>query len=352
MATRIIIKLGTNLLFDGTKVRHSAVRQITSQIASLRQEVIIVASGAVALGNLQLKAKFKHEDDVMRNVAAGMGQIELSKAYKELLPNAAQVLITKNDLMNRESFLQIKAVLEEMLKNSIIPLVNENDAIKTRTLKFQDNDELAMEIASKMEADLLIILTNVAGVFSSDPRTDEDAKLLTEVSREKMNEIGIGRKQSSSSTGGMEAKLQSALMAAKIGIPVVIANGNEPGVIKKILDGQNLGTSIKAEDAVRSKLRWILLTKEKGTLIVDEGAASALRQEKSLLAAGVKEVIGDFLSDDVVAISSSGKVMAKAIVEHTSDMLRLIKGKKTDEIRAMLKGYNCVARHENVALVK
>ena len=286
----------------------------------------------------------------MRNISSSLGQNKLMQLYQKNI-QAGQVLITKNDLINRSSFLQIKNVIETMIQNNIIPIINENDTIKSRFNKFRDNDQVAIEIASKLQADLLIMLTNVSGVFTSDP-DKENAKVIQELKQEDLKNVKLGKKTNKESTGGMHTKLEAALSASKIGIPVIIANGNEPGVLEKVVKGQKLGTSIKSEENVKSKQRWILLTKEQGTFEIDSGAFNALKKKNSLLAIGVKDVKGNFLSGDVVEIICNGKKIAKAITDLNSDVIGLIKGKKTQDIKKTLKTYNAVSKAENIVILK
>jgi glutamate 5-kinase len=347
---RIVIKIGTRLLVDEN------IKNISKSIAKLSNyDIIVVSSGAIGLGNKALNAKFKHEDDIMRNLAAAVGQTKVMDLYEKNLSKqkmqAGQVLITKNDLINRSSFLQIKQVIENMLDHNIIPIINENDTIKSRFNKFKDNDQVAIEIASKMQADLLIMLTNVEGVFTSDPKKG-DAALVKELGQEKLGNLKIGKKTDKDSTGGMHTKLGAAMLASNIGIPVIIADGSKQAIVEKLIKGQKLGTTIQSEEKIKSKKRWILLTKEKGCIEIDEGAYKALQSDKSLLAIGVKKVDGNFLVNDVVDITCKGKKIAKAITDCNSDILQFIQGKKTEEIKKTMPSYNSVAKHENVALIK
>jgi len=352
---RIVIKIGTNLILD-KGIRHDNIKQLTDSIASIKNyEVILVSSGAVGLGRSSLNAKLKHEDDIMRNVCASVGQIQLIELFKSAFSsyniNTGQILLTQNEIANRESFLRIKELLSEMVKNNIIPIINENDSIHGPHNKFRDNDDLAIKIASKIEADLLIILTNVDGVYKKDPKAYSDAELIENLGIEDIKDIQMGRKTNGFSTGGMESKLKTALLSSELGIKTVIANGNEDNVIKKIIDGVKLGTSISAQEKMESKKRWILLTKKKGSITIDEGAFKALKNNKSLLAIGIISAEGSFMANDVIAVKFKDKIIGKTITECASDLLQFIIGKNTEEVKKVLKDYKGVAKQENIVLV-
>ena len=338
-------------------IKQENFRNIASSLADLKEyEFILVSSGAVGMGKKTLNIYFRDEEDIGRNVCAAVGQNVLMNSFmrefSEKKLGIAQLLLTQNDLANRETFLRAREVIEILIKQGIIPIINENDTIKSRYNKFRDNDQLAIETASKIEADMLIILTNVDGVYTKDPKIWSDARLVKELRKEDIKKILIGKKNSSTSLGGMDSKIESAVLCSQLGIQTVIANGNEKNIIDKILDGARLGTSIRAGDRIKSKKRWILLTKEKGRISIDDGVLKALKNNKSLLAAGIKEVKGNFLVNDVVSIVYNDKIVAKSIVDCSSDTLRFIKNKKTDEIKKVIKYYNCVAKHENIALIE
>ncbi|MFH1053017.1 MAG: glutamate 5-kinase [Candidatus Woesearchaeota archaeon] len=354
---RIVIKIGTNLLFNDKKIIEDNFNKIASSIAGIKNhEIIIVSSGAVAIGSEELKISAKHEDDIIRNICSSVGQNELMMNFRKNFLDenikVGQLLLTHNDISNRETFLQVRNVIDKMIKHRIIPIINENDTIKSMHNKFRDNDQLAIRIASKIEADLLIILTNVGGVYTQDPRVSSDAELLKELRKDDIKKIKIGKKNGQNSLGGMQSKIDSALLCSQLGIPTVIANGNDEDIIRKVIDGFEHGTKFKADDRIKSKKRWILLTKEKGEINIDEGALNALKNDKSLLAVGINSVKGEFLVNDVVAIKSDNKIIGKAIVDCSSDILLFIKGKKTEDINKIIKDYASVAKHENISLIK
>lgn len=350
---RIVIKIGTNLLLEGDRVRKVNLDRLVASISRLGCEKIIVSSGAVALGNSILQERFKHEDDVMRNVAATIGQAQLMEMFRNSFAGRSeigQLLLTQNDISNRSTFLRVREVMESMLKKGIIPIINENDSIKDSSNKFRDNDYLAIKIASKMEADQLILLTNVGGVYTADPREYSDAKLIRVLEESDLDRIQIGSKSSQQSMGGMDSKIESAMLSSKLGIRTVIANGNSEGVLEEILCGNGSGTVFRENSRVRSKQRWIILTKEKGQITIDDGAYRAMTCKRSLLAVGVRSVAGQFQDQDVVRIICENKTVGKAIVDCSSDTLRFIAGRQTKEIKEVLSEHNCVARHENIVL--
>ena len=353
---KIVVKIGTNLLFDKGKVRQENFENIVKSVIKSRDDkIIIVSSGAVALGRESLKVRCKHEDDIIRNICASVGQTELMRHFISHFSyhnaKAGQILLTQNELSNRETYLRVKEVLEGMIKNKVVPIINENDAVKSQNNKFRDNDHLAIKVASKIEADLLIILTNVSGVYDSDPRESNDAKLMTEFAKEDLTRIRIGKRNGVNSLGGMKSKVESALLCSQLGIPTIIANGNEPDIISKIIEGFGTGTFFKTEDRLNSKKRWVMLTKERGAIDIDKGAFDALKANKSLLAVGITSVEGEFSVNDVISIKHEGKTVAKAIVECNSEVLSFIKSKRTEEIKTVIKDYLCVAKHENIAFM-
>lgn len=350
---RIVLKIGTNLLIDKQGIKEEKIKCFQEAIDSLdNYEIILISSGAVALGNSKLYVNFKHEDDVMRNVSASIGQHMLMASYSKYFKrNIGQILLSSNDLSNRETSLRLNEVLENMLKRGIVPIINENDVLRSQANKFKDNDHLAMKIASNMQADLLIILTNVAGVYTKDPR-EADAALVKEIDEQALENISIGKKNGSQSLGGMQSKITSALISSKLGIRTVIANGNEENIIQKILAGEFAGTSFKAKEKVRGKMRWIMLSKEKGKIIVDDGAQKALEKKNSLLAVGVKSIEGHFLANDIVEIICNGKAIAKALIDYNSDKIREMIGKTREEIEKKFNNYKCIAKHENIIMIK
>jgi len=257
---RIVIKIGTDILLGKAGIKQENFQNIAFSLSCLKGcEFILVSSGAVGMGKKALNINFRDEDDIGRNVSAAVGQNILMNSFMREFSGArldiAQLLLTQNDLANRETFLRVKEVIEILIKQGIIPIINENDTIKSRFNKFRDNDQLAIKIASKIEADMLIILTNVDGVYTKDPKVWSDAKLVKELRKEDIEKIVIGKKNSSTSLGGMDSKIESAVLCSQLGIQTVIANGNEKNIINKILNGAKLGTSIRAESKVKTKLR-------------------------------------------------------------------------------------------------
>ena len=351
---RVVVKIGTNLLIDESGVRDGVISSLTEAITSSKEEVIVVSSGAVGFGRRSIHAKLKHQDDVLTNVCAAVGQHEVmtlfASHFAEKKRKVAQLLVPQNDFSNRKTFLQVKAVIEEMLQRNIIPIINENDAIASRTNRFPDNDWVAMQIASKIDADRLVLLTNVDGVYDKDPRSEKDARVVSEF--DMTTKVGIGKRNGAMSRGGMESKINSALLGSHLGIPIIIANGNEKEKISAAIEGSRTGTSFSPKAKIGSKRRWIMLAKEKGKISINQGACAALMKKMSLLAIGVMGVEGDFLPGDVVILSVDGKSIAKVITEVGSDALELIKGKTTQEIALLHDDYSAVARNENICLLE
>jgi glutamate 5-kinase len=347
---RIVIKLGTNLLVDDEGVKESTFKKINSYLKALDgNEVIIVTSGAVGFANFKAKTKFKHKTDMLRNAYASIGQPILMEYYrKNIDQEVGQILLTHNDISNRDSFLSIKKVFEIMFANKIIPIINENDAIKNKDNQFKDNDDLAMQLASSMHADLLLLLTNVSGVYTKDPR-EQDAELVAVMENHHLEKIKIGKKQGSMSTGGMDSKIGSALLSSRLGVQTIIANGNDENLITNMLKGVSSGTLFKVSDKINARQRWIRLTKSKGQIIVDNGAKEALRNNKSLLIAGMQKVKGTFVKDDVVEILCNEEIFAKSTIDYSSNELHIALDKSKEERKNIIK--KNVVRHENIVFL-
>lgn len=347
---RIVIKIGTNLLIDKEGIKNSTFKKINSYLKSLESnEVIIVTSGAVGFANYKTNTRFKHQTDILRNAYAAVGQPIIMDYYRKHLDfNIGQILLTHDDLTKREKFIHIKKVFQTMFDNNIIPIVNENDVIKSKDNQFKDNDDLAMQLASSMHADLLLLLTNVSGVFTKDPR-EQDAELVAVMEDHHLEKIKIGKKQGNMSTGGMESKIGSALLSSRLGVQTIIANGNDENLITNMLEGVSSGTIFKVSDKVNARQRWIRLTKSKGQIFVDEGAEKALKNNKSLLIAGIKDIKGTFMKHDVIELLCNERIFAKATTDYSSNELHIALNKLKDEQKKIIS--KNVVKHENIVFL-
>ena len=300
-----------------------------------------------------------------KQAVAAVGQSTLMHYYETLIKtlgsglSSAQVLLTLSDLDNRQNYLNVRNTLHALFEmKTVIPIVNENDSTAVEELRFSDNDTLAARVAAKTAADLLIILTDVDGLYDRDPSVDPAAALIGEVPEitEAMLEIA-GGPGTPGGRGGMRTKLQAAKIACAAGVPVAIANGHHPNVIRGVLDGSVPRTTFAAsETALSHRKRWIAFGgSPQGTLRVDAGAQRALTdQGKSLLPAGIQEVEGRFDVGATVAISGpDGKTFARGLVNYASPDLRKIKGRKSMEIEALLgyKDFDEAVHRDNMALI-
>ena len=331
---RVVIKVGTNILSRPNGVDTDFLRVIARQIAELvshHRQVILVTSGAIGMGAAALGITRKITEVKMRQACAAVGQgilmHEYQNAFQQHQQKVAQVLLTNRIMSNRKYYVNLKNAVEKLLSLGIVPIVNENDCVSIDEidLAFGDNDRLSALVASKIDAELLILLTDVDGVYDRDPRTDHAAKLITVV-HEITDEIAAmaGTAGSTFSTGGMASKIAAIRIAADSGCRVVLANGRTENAIPRIIAGEQLGTLFLPRRRLSNRKRWILNSRPIGRLSVDPGAARAVRARRSLLLVGITAVQGTFDAGDVVMIDD----IAQGVTRLASDQLRdLIKNK-------------------------
>ena len=366
-ARRIIVKLGTNLLTGGEdRLDPGVMEQVVRQVAELLQDgdqVAIVTSGAVTAGRARVGARGVRSSVGARQALAAIGQAQLVQRYDSLFQRygltAAQALITRGDVTERRGYLNVRNTLLRLLQFRVVPIINENDVVADEELRggaFGENDALSALIANLIDADLLILLSDVDGVFDKDPRTHEDAQLVAEL-RNPASMIAAAGEVGQRSRGGMRAKLEAAQRASAGGADVVIASGHEPNVISRIAGGERIGTLVPADTTIRdSRERWLLAGLHNGAGIdIDAGAARALTQQgRSLLPAGIVHVRGRFERGDVIQVyGPSGMPVAVGITNYSSDETARIRGKRSSEIAAEL-GYSygsAVVHRNNLALM-
>ena len=364
---RIICKLGTNLLTSGTdRLDPAVLEQVVRQVAELRRdgaEVAVVTSGAVTAGRARVGATRTRSSVGARQALAAIGQAQLVQRYDSLLQRygltAAQALITRGDVTERRGYLNVRNTLLRLLQYGVVPIINENDVVADDELRggaFGENDALSALIANLIDADLLILLSDVDGVYDKDPRSHDDARLIS-VLRNPASMMEAAGDVGERSRGGMRAKLEAARRASAGGTDVVIASGHEPNVISRIAGGERLGTLVPADTTVRdSRERWLLAGLHNGAgLDIDYGAVAALtKQGRSLLAAGVTNVRGEFDRGDVIQLYDPDNVpIAVGISNYSSSEAARIQGKKSSEIIEVL-GYNygsSVVHRNNLALL-
>lgn len=347
---RIVIKLGTSTLTAGTN-RLSLPRMIdlVRQMAQLHHsgcEVILVTSGAMAVGRERLGFPNLPKDIPAKQMLAAIGQPRLMALYEQLFGlydlMVAQVLLTRNDLGVRRSYLNSRNTLIALLGQRVLPVINENDTVATEEIRVGDNDNLSALVASLIEADLLILLTDQPGLFTADPRREPDAQLIGEVvSPEIPAEIwrAAGGTSNGLGTGGMVTKLQAANLARRSGVKVVIARGGDEDVILRVVSGEVIGTRfLPLSTPVEGRKRFILAGgRTFGAVMIDQGALEALHHGSSLLPVGVIGLEGSFERGDTVSvIGEQGREVARGLVNYSSSELERICGKHSEEIVGIL----------------
>lgn len=356
----LVVKLGTSVLTQGTKSLNRAhMVEIVRQCARAQaagHRVVVVTSGAIAAGREHLGYPDLPKSVASKQLLAAVGQSRLIQTWERLFSiyevHIGQMLLTRADLEDRERFLNARDMMRALLDNGIIPVINENDAVATAEIKVGDNDNLSALAAILAEADILILLTDQEGLFTADPRSHPEARLISRVERiDDQVRALAGGSVSGLGTGGMSTKIQAAEVATRAGISVVIAAGGRPELIGRILAGESVGTTfLPNESPLESRKRWIFGAPPAGEIHIDHGAAKALDQGKrSLLPKGITAIRGPFSRGEVVRIiDPAGTDLAHGVSRYSSDALDLIKGKHSDEIEGVLGyGYGPVAMHRD-----
>jgi len=350
-ARRIVVKVGSSILASVEKgLHHEVFSHLAKEISELKRqgyEIVLVSSGAIAAGMEKLGYKTRPQSITQKQATAAVGQSRLMNIYENYFSRhqqmVAQILLTHDDLSHRRRFLNARNTLLTLLELGIIPIINENDTVVVDEIKVGDNDNLSALVTNLIEADLLIILTNIDGLCDGDPRLNPNARCIPlvediDVDMERM----VGETMSETSVGGMVSKIQAAKKASRFGIPTVIASGTRKEVLHQILRGKEIGTLILPKaNTLSSRKHWIAFNLHpKGDVIVDEGAKKAIVQRgKSLLPSGVVKVRGEFdRGDSVSCIGPRGKEFARGLVNYSVSELEMIKGLKSDQIEKAL-GY-------------
>ena len=349
-ARRVVVKIGSALLTDGgQRLDTQAIATWVDQLAVLHGagiEVAIVTSGAVAAGMQRLGRTTRPHALYELQAMAAVGQMGLVRAYEAAFDThgirAAQVLLTHDDLTNRQRYLNARSTLRALLGFRVVPVINENDTVATEEIRFSDNDTLAALVANLVEADVLLILTDQPGLFERDPRQDRAALLVREGMAGDARLLAMAGGSGSLGRGGMRTKLMAAAKAARSGAATVIAAGREPNVVSRLLKGEPIGTYLQpAQTRLAARKQWLAgQLVVQGRLALDAGAVKAVREAgKSLLPIGVKAVDGDFDRGEIVAcFDSAGAEIARGLVNYNAADARRIMGRPSDEIEAIL-GY-------------
>lgn len=369
-AKRIVIKVGSSLLIDANNLhRHEWLEQLAEDILALvrqKKEVLIVTSGAVALGRHLMGLGAKALTLEEKQAAAACGQVPLfngwANAFKfggtERMADwlyAAQILLTADDSINRRRYLNARNTLEALLaRPSIIPIINENDTVATAELRFGDNDRLAARVAQMASADLLVLLSDIDGLYTNDPRTDKNATRLEEVHAITPDiEAMAGGAGSSHGTGGMATKIAAAKIALAAGCHMIIAPGLEKRPLWALQSGGPCTRFIAAETPLSARKNWIAGSATSGRLAVDAGAAEALANGKSLLPAGVSAVEGVFeRGDAVLIVDAAGRTIGKGLTAYSSADAKAIRGRQSGEVEAILgfKGRAAIIHRDDMVM--
>jgi glutamate 5-kinase len=344
----LVVKLGSSIVADERgEVRDDVLARICDQLAQLHRagrSLVVVTSGAIArgMGVMAIPLRPRAIDELQ--AASAVGQGKLYQVYDELLRArgvpTAQVLLTFFDMSARTHYLNARQTLRKLLDWRVVPVINENDTTATDEISFGDNDFLAAQVAILLSAELLLLLTDAAGVFTADPRRSSDAELVPEVSDfEVLEGLEIGHATSPLGSGGMRSKVVAAEMATAAGIPTVVAGGLEPGTILAAASGQAVGTRFAPREGRYSSFKlWLKYAKPvRGRVLVDAGAARALREGgTSLLPVGVVDVSGEFDAGDAVEVAHDGEEVGKGICNYSASELRQVRGLKSAAVRELL----------------
>lgn len=350
-AKRLVVKLGSGVLAPGGKFDRPHFTRLCLDLATLREqgrELVVVSSGAIACGVERLGWTKRPAEIPKKQAAAAVGQTLLMDRWQEGLGAldvpVAQVLLTHDDVRDRRRYLNARRALAVLLAEGVVPVINENDTVSVEEIKFGDNDTLAGLVVSVVDADALVILSDVPGLYREDPRKNPAAELLATVEKVTPEvEALAGGAGTSVGTGGMITKVRAAKRAGELGVPTVIASGRERGVVLRVAAGEETGTLFSAQGAsLKGRRRWIAhAVKPKGALALDGGAVSAIvERKKSLLASGIKAVSGEFEPGDPVELvpAGGGPAVARGLSRYGAAEVRKIAGLRSSQIEAAL-GY-------------
>ena len=348
-AKLVVVKIGSALLVDAMSgsLRSEWLSGLAEDVAWIRglgKRVILVSSGSISLGRRVLKLPDGALALEQAQAAAAVGQIRLARAYQEVLSphgiEAAQVLVTLEDSENRRRYLNSRATFAMLLELGTVPIVNENDTVATDEIRFGDNDRLAAQVAAMAGADVLVLLSDVDGLYSGDPRVDASARLIPVVENlTPAIEAMAGGAGSAGAKGGMKTKLMAAKMATQAGCAMAITIGDRPRPLKALSEGARATWFLPKADPQVARKKWIGAMKAKGRVVIDTGAVAALARGKSLLPAGVRSIEGRFgRGDPVEIVDDTGAVVAKGLIGYDATDAMVIMGSQSREIERLL-GY-------------
>lgn len=347
-ADTVVIKVGTNVLADATgRLDRHRIDSLADQLHQIRasgRKVVLVTSGAIGAGVGKLGLGKRPADLAHLQACAAVGQSALMQLYQESLSrygvHTAQILLTASDFENRARYLNARNTIATLFEYGALPIINENDTVSVAEIKFGDNDHLAAMVTNLLLAPLLVLLTNVDGLYSDDPRSNPDAKLLATVPNIDESVTGLAAATKSAlGTGGMTSKLKAARLVTVAGEAVIMANGSLDGILDRVFAAEPVGTLFLPHgEGVSSRKRWFGLTvRPKGVLRLDAGARQAVLDGKSLLPVGVVAAEGEFRKGDVVSIcDAAGAEVARGLTNYPSTAVERIRGLQTDRIAAVL----------------
>ncbi|CAN5116554.1 glutamate 5-kinase [soil metagenome] len=365
-ASTIVVKVGTNVLADAAGTLDRArIQSLADQVCRLRnakRNVVLVSSGAIGAGVGKLGLNGRPTDLPHLQACAAVGQSALMQMYLEALaPHQvlpAQILLTAGDFDSRGRYLNVRNTIHTLFEYGCLPVINENDTVSIAEIKFGDNDTLAAMVANLLRAPLLVLLTNVDGLYTADPGSDPTAQLLTEVAHIDAGVTDLaGATKSTLGTGGMKSKLRAARLATAAGGAVLMANGSVDGILDKLFNNEPLGTLFLPHgEAIPSKKRWLGLTaRPVGTVTVDAGAKRAMLEKgRSLLPVGVKAITGEFRKGDVVSVlDDAGTEIARGLVNYASDVAVKLTGLSNEQITKLLGSmpYAELIHRDNLAVM-
>jgi glutamate 5-kinase len=363
-AHRVVVKIGTRVVTSaGPGLDGEFLDGLARQVARLQErdrEIVVVTSGAVHLGRRALGLKARGEDISLRQAAAAVGQPELMRNYMEAFAAhrllTAQLLLTRDDVEDRHRYVHLSNTLINLLRHHVVPIINENDSVSVEGVTFVENDLLAALVAAKTRADALVFLSDQDGLFDCNPNTNACARLIPVVQPEDDVSRFAEGAGGPESRGGMEKKCEAARLASNAGIPSIMANGHEPNVLLRILEGEPLGTLFIGGDALPARKRWIAsVARAAGEMVVDEGACKALSKPggSSLLPAGIVAVHGAFQAGDVVrVVDTEGREVGRGLVNYSFSEVDTIRGHHTRDIVGLLGhvGHAEVVHRDNMVL--
>jgi glutamate 5-kinase len=365
-AKRVVVKIGSQILSSTEGIEGSRLKGLVRELAALHtqgKEIVVVSSGAVAAGMTRLRRKERPKTIPEKQALAAVGQIRLMALYERHFSrfdkNVAQVLLTHEDLANRQRYINAKHTFQMLLESAIIPIVNENDTVAVEEMKFGDNDHLSALVATLLEVDLLVILSDVEGIYDRDPRTHAAAFLFPVIKKIKEVRGGIiDESRSMFGTGGIASKIDAAEKASAAGIPTVITSGLRVGSLTSVFnEEEEIGTLILPEEnRLTNRKHWIAYNlKPAGDIVVDPGAYEALvRKGKSLLPSGLKEIRGSFgVGECVRCLDLDGREFARGLVNYSAQELNQIKGLHTSSVEKVLgyKAYDEIIHRDDFVLL-